>query len=317
MSADPEAAVLRLAARQHNAFARGQALALGMSSKTIRLRLRQKRWRRLHQGVYAPASAPDCWQQTVMAACLACGKEAFASHRSAAGVWGLISETGPAEVTVPIYVARSHPGIIVHRSREAEAVRHDGFRVATPMRTLLDLAAVSSEDVLEAALDSAHRSGFIEVRRLTDYLALDRNLSRPGSGVLRELVAVRDPRSRIGSDLETAFLRVLRRAGLPVPLAQRRVRTRKQDRFVDFAYPEQRIAIELDGFETHGTRTAFESDRARQNELEELGWHVLRFTFRQVMTQPVEVAITVGMALGLMPVRWRPNQGRNRSTLAG
>jgi very-short-patch-repair endonuclease len=55
------------------------------------------------------------------------------------------------------------------------------------------------------------------------------------------------------------------------------------------AYPELRIAIEADGFAVHGTRPAFEDDRARQNRLMLAGWQVLRFTWRQVCRQPESV----------------------------
>jgi very-short-patch-repair endonuclease len=49
--------------------------------------------------------------------------------------------------------------------------------------------------------------------------------------------------------------------------------------FIDLAYPHLRIAIELDGWATHGVRSAFESDRIRANDLVLMGWTVLRFTW--------------------------------------
>ena len=48
--------------------------------------------------------------------------------------------------------------------------------------------------------------------------------------------------------------------------------------YIDMAYPEQMIAIEADGFDFHRGRAVFDSDRARQNDLVNLGWLVLRFT---------------------------------------
>ncbi len=39
------------------------------------------------------------------------------------------------------------------------------------------------------------------------------------------------------------------------------------------------LAIELDGWETHGIRSAFDADRMRANDLVLLGWTVLRFTW--------------------------------------
>jgi very-short-patch-repair endonuclease len=91
------------------------------------------------------------------------------------------------------------------------------------------------------------------------------------------------------------------------------VTTRRRRCRIDFAYPEARIAIEVDSWTDHGTREAFETDRARQNELVELGWKVVRFTWLQLTTQPVDVAITVATALGLVPSRWRRQPGHNSS----
>ena len=66
---------------------------------------------------------------------------------------------------------------------------------------------------------------------------------------------------------------------------------------VDFAYVDRRIAIEVDGFGVHGTAAALSSDLARQNALVLQGWTVLRFTWKQVVTQPDKVARTVLVTL--------------------
>ena len=44
----------------------------------------------------------------------------------------------------------------------------------------------------------------------------------------------------------------------------------------------ERLVVEVDGWESHGTRSAFEDDRARDARLKLLGFDVLRFTWRQV-----------------------------------
>jgi very-short-patch-repair endonuclease len=65
---------------------------------------------------------------------------------------------------------------------------------------------------------------------------------------------------------------------------------------VDFAYPEIRLAIEVDGFGAHGTPRAMAKDFVRQNGLVPYGWHVLRFTWRQVTRQPELVAAAIRAA---------------------
>ena len=55
---------------------------------------------------------------------------------------------------------------------------------------------------------------------------------------------------------------------------------------VDFCWPEQRLIVETDGYEHHGTRAAFERDRAKDAQLTVRGWRVLRFTEPQVRERP-------------------------------
>ena len=80
------------------------------------------------------------------------------------------------------------------------------------------------------------------------------------------------------SDFETRVLRLVIGAGLPVPRQQYRVRIGRKKYEVDLACPDEKIAIELDGWEFHGTRTAFDADRHRTNALVLAGWIPLRFT---------------------------------------
>jgi hypothetical protein len=237
MSFDPEASLLRVAARQHSVFTRGQALELGVASSTIGRRVAAGRWLSLHRGVYASTPGPEDWRRRVMAGVLACGPTAIASHRSAAAIWGLVTEIEMPEVTVASSVDRSHPGIVVHRSMRVEKSVHGSFRVSAPMRTVLDLAAVLPADVLERILDDVHRRSLIDLRRFVGYLALPANLHMAGSSELRGMVAVRDPDNAIESDLETLLFAALRRAGLPLPVPQHPVSTRRGLRYIDFAYP--------------------------------------------------------------------------------
>lgn len=66
----------------------------------------------------------------------------------------------------------------------------------------------------------------------------------------------------------------------------------------DFLWPEQLLIVETDGHATHGTRQAFEHDRARDVELTTAGWRVLRFTWRQLTGEPEWLVRTLRQALG-------------------
>lgn len=82
------------------------------------------------------------------------------------------------------------------------------------------------------------------------------------------------------SALESRVLDAIVRAGLPIPERQWRVeRPGGRVAFIDLAYPDRRVAIELDGWAEHGVRSAFDADRARGNDLVLAGWRVLRFTW--------------------------------------
>ena len=69
------------------------------------------------------------------------------------------------------------------------------------------------------------------------------------------------------SDLETRALRALTRAGLPPPRQQYRMVLAGRKVRIDLAYPEQRIAIELDGWDPHRFRSSFDADHARRDDL--------------------------------------------------
>jgi very-short-patch-repair endonuclease len=96
------------------------------------------------------------------------------------------------------------------------------------------------------------------------------------------------------SELERRFLNLCRRHGIPLPEVNVRV-----DAFtVDFLWRDARLIVETDGFQTHGTRFAFEADRARDARLKAIGFEVLRFTWRQLTRDGPAVAETVRAVRG-------------------
>ena len=90
--------------------------------------------------------------------------------------------------------------------------------------------------------------------------------------------------------------RLLRSYGLP-PAAFHHV-VPEAHAELDFAYVDRRIAIEVDGFEIHGTAPAMSADHDRHNRLVGAGWSVLRFTWYQVVRQPNRVAHRLSDVLG-------------------
>jgi very-short-patch-repair endonuclease len=96
------------------------------------------------------------------------------------------------------------------------------------------------------------------------------------------------------SGLEMRFARAIVGGGLPEPVQQHRVAVGDRRYCIDLAYPDLKIAIEVDGWEYHSSRSAFDDDRSRANDLVVAGWQVLRFT--SSMTD-AEAVTTVSAAL--------------------
>src|SRR5262249_6451131 len=55
---------------------------------------------------------------------------------------------------------------------------------------------------------------------------------------------------------------------------------------VDVAFPDRRVAVEVDGWAWHTDPEQFQRDRSRQNELVTAGWTVLRFTWLDLTERP-------------------------------
>ncbi len=167
----------------------------------------------------------------------------------------------------------------MHRSRRAvDATVEAGIPVTTPGQTLADLATALPRRSLEKAAETA------EALRL-HVVVPD---GHPGTKRLAEAMA-HDLSTTTRSPLEDAFLELCDAYAVPRPL----VNTIVEGYEVDFCWPECRLIVEADGHAHHGTRAAFERDRARDAHLAALGWRVMRFTERQIRGDPASVAVVV------------------------
>jgi very-short-patch-repair endonuclease/predicted transcriptional regulator of viral defense system len=291
----------QIARRQHALVTHDQALAAGLSPSQIRRRNRSGEWRVARPGVYAVDGAPPTWLQSVAAVALSSQPGAWVSHQTAATMWAMpgVSD-GAIHVVTGLERRVRLEGVCGHRSGALYtadlAVLHR-VPVTAPARTLVDIAATLSYRQLGVAVDDAVR------RRIVTLAALRRCVARlreaPGRRltVLQQLLAERLPGYDPGdSDLETRVLRLLIRNGFQPPAQQHRVRFRGRTFRIDLAYPAQRLAIELDGWEFHRTRSAFDDDRARANLLVAHGWTIVRFTSRSSETEIVDCVRAIGQS---------------------
>jgi very-short-patch-repair endonuclease len=254
-----------------------------------------------------------------MAALLWAGPASFASHRSAARVHGL-DGTEAAPIEISLWTGRRRQGVVVHRLRVADrpSLRViEGFRVSVPERTLLELAAVLPTPRVGEVLDEALRRRLTTLPRLRGSLEAERASGRDGVAGLTTLLAIRqatDP--HLESELERRLFRLLRRAGLPKPLVQHEVRSRRRlIARLDFAYPELRLGIETHGYRWHGGARRWRRDIARENALRRLGWVVFVFAWDDVVGEPDRVVRELREALASHAPRTR--KARPDRTRAG
>jgi very-short-patch-repair endonuclease len=157
--------------------------------------------------------------------------------------------------------------------------------VTSPERTVIDLAEVVSQRLVERMIDEADRLRLCSARDLAEAVA--RHPGRAGARTVGCILARHDVGSTVTrSELEELFLTLCRAQGLPTP----EVNARLEEHTVDFLWRAERLIVETDGWESHRTRSAYERDRERDALLALRGYLVVRFTYRQVVAEPKVVA---------------------------
>ena len=230
---------------------------------------------------------------------MAAGRGAAASHGCAARLFHVAGfEAAPVELRVP-RGRRVRLGFRAHQLDlpERDLTRIGGIPTTTPARTLIDIAGSdASESVVATAFDDAIRKHVVSLERMRR--AIEAHRGTRGVPLIRELVASRSVAGVPDTVLETRFLELVRKENLPFPVAQHKIRHRGElVARPDFAYPELRIAIELESLTFHTQPLDIERDTARYNRLLLMGWLVLRFTWHQIETVPHRVADELKRAL--------------------
>jgi very-short-patch-repair endonuclease len=294
-STDPrDRAIAALANRQHGVVAYWQLIRLGFGRRAIQHRVHAGRLHRIHVGVYAVGHRLLTAAGWAMAAVLACGPGAVLSHLSAAHHWQLVRNARQrVDVTVPSRSGREQPRIAVHRARSLDArdtVVHNRIPVTTVARTLLDLAEVVDESRLTRTIEAAERQRTFDLNAVNDLL--ERSHGRHGTRRLRAVLnaAVIEPASE--SDLESLFHDLIGQAGLQRPIANAIVEGFK----VDAYWPDLKLIVEIDSYAYHRSPQAFERDRKRDVQLQLAGYTVLRFTDRQLNSEPRSVVAALAQA---------------------
>jgi very-short-patch-repair endonuclease len=188
--------------------------------------------------------------------------------------------------------ASHHPhrtGVRMRRRdlKSTDIVEWNGLRVTTLPLTVIEAAVRRGGGA--KLMDSALQR-HVELRELWD--AHVRNKGRHGSPAARRMLQAASDGAR--SEAERLLVKLLRQAGITGWKTNYPVGGYK----VDVGFPNEKVAIEVDGWAFHSDPEAFVKDRNRQNNIALLGWKVLRFTWLDLTEYPQRVLAEIKYAIG-------------------
>jgi very-short-patch-repair endonuclease len=282
------AALEAAAAGDKQTITRAAALAAGLSISAIKRLCASGRWVRLAEGVYAVAGRDGGPFQQTYAELVPLRPRGFAQCLNAAAILGSLDLEWDGVVDIAVEAGGSN-----RRTRRRVPTAHiievDGTRCADGLLTLLDLASVVDATRWEWALEAALRGS----TPLTTIATIEAALAAPATrrdlaavDLVESVLARRPPGApATGSKLETQFVQLARRYGLPTPVRQHCVEISPTTRyFVDFAWPERRFFIEVDGSQ-HDVQALHDADRIASIVLA-TGWNHVVLRHHQIVRTP-------------------------------
>lgn len=290
----PGRAISALATRQHGVVSRNQLRALGLSDDEITDRASSGFLQPLFRGTFAVGHLAITRQSRLLTAVLACGEGTVLSHWSAAELLGLSDKQLPVvDVIPPSWAGRKIQGIRWHRVRlpEADEIEiRDRIPCTTVSRTLVDVAGRTGWSAMRRLVEQAAILRVLDVDEIDRILARGRRRGAPRLRViLTPWRSTVEQRPRLRSRLEARLLPRLIEEGLTIPRSNAKLDIDGYRVEVDLLWEEQRLAIETDGEQTHGTPVAFHRDRKRDQILLAAGYRTARITWDQVRDEPAAV----------------------------
>jgi predicted transcriptional regulator of viral defense system len=278
-SLTPEQRAGALAAQQHAAITRSQAIKAGLTRHDIDGRVARGQWLAPIRGIYVVAGAPSTWQQQLTVAMLAAPPGSVASYLSAAALFALADPPDVPHITVPRGLSGRIGDCVVHWARldSADMCVIGRFPCTRPARTVVDCAGLLGYEALCEMVDRAL------CRRRVASRAVMRSAARrasPGSRrrglpALERALEVWTPGPRPGSEAEMRLIRQLVEWGFPMP--ERQIKVFDHDGHlvakVDCGWRALRVGLEYEGAEYHGPRRWGADDR-REDRIEALGWRI-------------------------------------------
>lgn len=301
---DTNRLITSMAATQHGMFTTAEAVDAGISRHALARRVQHGMLDRPAPGLYRIAGSASTWEQRAAHAVELAGPDASLSHRTAALLWILDGfDRAPMEVLVRHGTSRKRwPGVRVHESRslaECDLTTRRGLPVTNPVRTILDLATVAHPFRVEQAMEDGLRRDLFTTQQLAQRYTQIVRRGWKGGASLRQMIEFRlGERVPTGSAFELKVLKLLLAHGLPEPVRQHPV-TLAADLtvYLDLAWPRRQVALECDGIWDHGTNRQLPWDADRQNQVQLLGWLVLRTCWRFLHDHPLDLVSMVTSAL--------------------
>lgn len=290
--------IKKISTAQHGVVARYQLLDSGLSNNVVRRLLRHPSLMKVALGVYTTVGSQNTWHQQAAIATLSCGRHSALSHESVLVLFGFLrTDWQPYRNrhhhlyqvdnihVVSNRTIRYETATSSHRShsiskRKSFPVK-SGIRHIELERAIIDCAQKLTLHELDYVVEKALQQRLISAQSLQK--SLDELHTAPGREKkrLQELLV-----HYLGSEdagitesvLEKRVQIILKKDLMCEYTTQHEVILSGNKYRLDFAIPSHKIAIEVDGFSFHRTRTQFDDDRMRQNALVANNWKMVRVT---------------------------------------
>ena len=296
----PDRQVERIARNQKGLVTRQQCREAGLTDTEIHYRLKSFGWQRHLPSVFQLPGTSSTPETRLMGAQLWAGDRGLLCRSSSAWILKMDDQT-PSIPEVYLRSGQKVSSVRTYRlacTDQPHVSRVRGFRVTCAERTLLDLSAVWPAIRVGRAMDAALRNGQTSLERCAQAAEGWGGKGKAGTVVFRELLRGRDHRDvSVRSEFETKMLRILKRIETSPVVPDHPVSDGPANRYLDFAFPELRLAVECQSIKWHLGSEAWRADMARHRRLMALGWTVLFYCWDDVLLEPQRVQSEVEAAL--------------------
>lgn len=290
---DLNARIAAMAQAQGGHVRRAQLIDAGLRAGAIEARVEAGWLLRVHHGVYAVGHLPTNPRDRALGALLAAGPRTALMARSAASLWGLYSRwaypieiISPSKHRIPTLIARRCCTLMQRDIRTL-----DGIRVTSPARTLLDIAPRTGTKLLHRFHNELRMRKLIDNEQLIDVAT--RNPLHPGAKQLLALAGASAGEAK-RSPFELDWVPFAAKHELPAYEMNIHVAGER----IDVLFTPDRLIVELDGWGKHGSKQAFEEDRAQDADiLAATGIPTMRITYDGLHRCPHEQARRINAIL--------------------